>query len=447
MFWWAVKCMGDPFGRHSMSGGGGRGRSCYPFPMQTSDPPVQLSRRVRALKPSATLVVTARAAELRAAGRDIISFGLGEPDFDTPADIKEAAIDALRKGATHYMPVAGEAGARRAVAEKLRRENGIECTPEDVIITTGAKHAIYLALQCLLDPGQGQEVLLPTPAWVSFRPMIELAGGNVVELPSSLDNDFKITPLQLEQAINGRTAAIIINSPSNPCGTMYDPDELKALGEVLAGHEGVTLICDEIYEKLVFGGIRHFSPGSLPAIAGRVVTINGLGKAYAMTGWRIGYAAAPGDGRGGGSALIRAMIKLQGQTTTNVTSFCYAAVTQALTRGAASIERMRQAFADRAGVIFGLLGEMPGLRCARPTGAFYAFPDVSSTFGRRSPEGREIDSSIAFAEALLEEAGVAVVPGSEFGDCGEGHVRISFACSDEHIREGCRRIDAWLRRL
>jgi aspartate aminotransferase len=337
------------------------------------------------------------------------------------------------------MPVAGEATARRAVAEKLRRENGIDCTPEDVIITTGAKHAIYLALQCLLDPGQGQEVLLPAPAWVSYRPMIELAGGTAVELPSAIDNDFKITPLQLEQAVNERTAAIIINSPSNPCGTMYRPEELEALGEVLAAHEGVTILCDEIYEKLVFGGIRHFSLGSLKPLADRVVTINGLSKSYAMTGWRLGYAAAPG------SPLAKAMIKLQGQTTTNVTSFTYAAVTQALTKGAASIERMRQAFAGRARVIYDLLTAMPGVRCARPTGAFYAFPEVLAAFGRRSPGGRTIDSSISFAEALLEETGVAVVPGAEFGECGEGHVRLSFACSEDQIREGCRRMAAWLR--
>jgi aspartate aminotransferase len=226
---------------------------------------------------------------------------------------------------------------------------------------------------------------------------------------------------------------------------MYTPQEIRALAAVLARHEHVALISDEIYEKLVFGGIEHLSPGSLPEIADRVVTIGGLSKAYAMTGWRIGYAAAPGPA--GEGLIAKAMAKLQGQMTSNITSFCYPAIVQALRGGAEDVERMRQAFAERARVISMLMRAMPGVRCARPTGAFYVFPDVSAHFGKRTPRGTPINSSQSFAEALLEEAHVAVVPGADFGECASGHVRLSFASPVETLQEGCRRITAWLRTL
>ena len=412
--------------------------------MQTSSKtPLELSRRVSALKPSATLAVTARVRELRAEGVDVISFGAGEPDFDTPPNISQSAIDALKAGKTHYMPVAGDPAAREAIAHKLRCENDIKCTPRDIVISTGAKQSLYLALQCLLEPGRGQEVVLPTPAWVSYRPMIELAGARVVEVPGAIDNDFKITPAQLDDAITDHTAVLVVNSPSNPCGTMYEPQELSALGEVIAAHERVVVITDEIYEKLIYGGIAHFSLGSIESIADRVVTINGLSKAYAMTGWRIGYACAPGS-----DGLIAAAIaKLQGQVSSNITSFCYAAVVEALGNSAGEVERMRRVFAERAELIYQRLSAVPGVRCPRPAGAFYVFPDFSAHFGRRSAGGTLIDSSQRFAEVLLEEARVAVVPGAEFGACGEGRVRLSFACSQEQITEGCRRIDRFLRSL
>jgi aspartate aminotransferase len=414
--------------------------------MQTTNPPLRLSQRVRNLRPSATLAVTAMARRLRAEGRDVISFGVGEPDFETPDNIKQAAIDSLRAGTTHYMPVPGEPKARQTIAEKLQRTNGVACSPDDIVITVGAKHALYLALQCLLDPGDDHEVILPTPAWVSYRPMIELAGGAAVEVPGALENDYKITPDQLERAITPRTAALLINSPSNPCGTMYEPEELRALAGVLEPHGQITILTDEIYEKLVYGEAEHFSLGSIGAVADRVVTINGLSKAYAMTGWRIGYACAPGSDANGES-LAKAMAKLQGQMTSNITSFCYAAIVEALTNSESSVEQMRRTFAQRARLMYDRIRAVPGLRCPRPTGAFYVFPDISAYFGKRSPQGRTIDSSGAFAEALVEEANVAVVPGAAFGDAGEGHVRLSFACSPEQIEEGCRRLDEWLRTL
>ncbi|MCZ6612551.1 MAG: pyridoxal phosphate-dependent aminotransferase [Planctomycetota bacterium] len=411
--------------------------------MQTTNPPMQLSQRVRSLKPSATFAVNTRVRQLRAQGRDIIGFGAGEPDFETPPEIKQAAIDALLSGQTHYMPVAGEPTAREAIAEKLRVENGIACSADHVVITVGAKHAFYLAMQCLIDPGQGQQVILPTPAWVSYRPIIELAGGEVVEVPGPMETEFKITPDQLSRAITDRTAAVLINSPSNPCGTMYSPDELRALAEVLKRHDQITIITDEIYEKLIYGGIEHFSLGSIEAIADRVVTINGLSKAYAMTGWRIGYACAPGND----GVLANAMAKLQGQMTSNITSFCYAAVVESLRNGAAAVEQMRAVFSERAELIHELLGRWPQVKCPKPTGAFYVFPDISAHFGKRSAAGSVIDSSVAFAEALLEEANVAVVPGEDFGACARGHVRLSFAASPQQISEGCQRIDTWLRQL
>ncbi len=465
---------------------------------------VQLSDRALALRPSSTLAVTAMVNAMKARGIEktpnplnrawgpaVIGFGAGQPDFDTPPQIKQAAIRALEAGQTKYMPTPGTTEAREAIARKLREENAIECTAADIIITAGAKHAMYMTLQVLINPGD--EVILPTPAWVSYAPMIELAGGRVVELPGAIENDFKITPEQLADALAesaGRTAAIILNSASNPCGTMYSEAELRALAAVLEDHPRVQVIMDEIYEKIVFhsplhpgagegqgvkGNARsrtssespssnplpegegvHFSMGSLPTIADRVITINGLSKAFAMTGWRIGYLCAPGcDG-----AVAKAIAKLQDQMTSNITSFTYAAIVEALTNAevAQAVERMRQQFARRGGIMYDLVARMPGLRCPAPTGAFYLFPDVSAYLSpspsgrgargegaRTSPGGKTLTTAQSFAEALLEEARVAVVPGEDFGRCAQRHVRLSFACSDNEIKEGCRRMDEWLR--
>lgn len=401
---------------------------------------MQLSQRAIALKPSSTLAVTARVAALKARGVDVIGFGAGQPDFDTPEHIKQAAIDALHAGQTKYTPTPGPMEARAAISGKLTRENGIVCAAEHVVITAGAKHAMYLVLQTLVDAGR--EVILPTPAWVSYRPMIELAGGTTVEVAARIENDFKITPEQLEAAITPRTCAIILNSPSNPCGTMYSEADMRGLAAVLVEHPQVAVITDEIYEKVTFGGIAHFSLGSLPELAERVVTINGLSKAFAMTGWRLGYLCAPGSG--GNGAVAKAVIKLQDQMTSNITSFCYPAIVRALEHGGPDVERMRRVFAERAVLIDERMRAMPDMPCPRPTGAFYVFPDVSAHLGRTTPEGRRLDSAQTFAEALLEEARVAVVSGEDFGACARTHVRLSFACSNDQIEEGCRRLEAWL---
>ena len=413
--------------------------------------PFELSARARNLKGSATMAVSARIVQLRAAGKDIVSFGVGEPDFDTPKHIKQAAIDALLAGMTRYTAVAGEPAAREAVAAKLRNENNIHCKADDVVITVGAKHAIYMALQCLLNDGGNQEVILPTPAWVSYQPIIELAGGVARQVPGAMERGFKITAEQLEKVISKRTRAMIFNSPSNPCGTVYSFDEVRALADVLARHPQVVVISDEIYEKLVYHGTQCVSIGAMENIADRVVTVNGLSKAFAMTGWRVGYAAIR-DGAcktAGGDSIIKAMIRLQGQMTSNITSFIYPAIVTALTdaRSPAAIEEIRRKFERRGELIYSLVREMPGLPCPQPTGAFYIFPDVSAHFGKTSPGGVRIETSIAFATALLEEAGVAVVPGEEFGECAKKHVRLSYACSEQRISDGCERMRKWLNAL
>jgi aspartate aminotransferase len=420
---------------------------CYPFAMTATSTSIRLSRRVTSLESSSTLAVIARVRELKAEGKPVIGFGAGEPDFDTPLPIRQAAIDALLAGQTHYMPVPGDPAARQVIADKLQRENRINCSGDDIVITVGGKHAIYLALQALVD--EGDQVIVPTPAWVSYVPMVRLCGGEPVQVPGPVEDGFKITPQQLEAAITPRTRVMLLNSPSNPCGTMYRPEEIRALMEVLAAHDQIVLISDEVYEKLIYGGIGYLSPGSIEAIADRVVTVNGLSKAYAMTGWRIGYACAPAPAPapGKGGPVAKAIAKLQGQMTSHITSFTYAAIVDALTNRADDVEAMRLTFARRAELMYGLVSAMPGLVCPKPTGAFYVFPDVSDHFGKRTPGGRTIDSCVGFTAALLEEALVALVPGDGFGECGKAHVRLSFACSDEDIEEGCRRMHEWIEKL
>jgi len=407
---------------------------------------MRLSDRVRSLRESSTLAVSARAAAMKSRGEDVIGFGAGEPDFETPPAIRKAATTALEAGRTRYVSTAGDPVAREAVARKLREENGLGCTAADVVITVGAKHAVYLALQCLLDPGRGQEVLLPTPAWVSYRPLIELAGGTCIEVPGAMERGFRPTPAQFDAAITPRTCAIILNSPSNPCGVAWTPAEIEAVAAVLARHPNIVVLSDEIYEKLLYPeitpGLRHLSPGSLPALRARTITINGLSKAFAMTGWRIGYLAAPP-----GSGFAAEAAKLQGQMTNNITAFVYPSIVEALTNGAAAVESMRQAFARRAKLTAELLNGLPGVELVPPDAAFYAFPRIRGCIGRRSPGGRPVDCAASFAEALLEEAKVAVVPGEDFGAVGADHIRLSFACSEAEIERGCGRIAEFVRRL
>ena len=406
--------------------------------------PMFVSTRIASMAESATLAVGAKAAAARAKGHDVIAFAMGEPDFDTPANIKAAAIRALEAGMTKYAPTPGEKSAREAIARKLSDENGVATTFDQVTVTAGAKHAIYMALQGIVEPGRGDEVLLPTPAWVSYKPLIELAGAKCVEVAGSVANGFRVTPEDLSAAITPRTVGIVWNSPSNPCGTAYPADEIRALCAVLARHDSIAVISDEIYEKLIYpevsAGLSHFSPGSHPELAHRTITINGMSKSYAMTGWRIGYMAAP-------KAMAKELIKLQGQMTNSIPSFFYPAIVEALTNSAAGVEAMRAKFAARAALIKRELDSVPGFVTVAPNAAFYAFPDISAHFGKTSPAGTRIASAQAFADALLDEAHVAVVPGEDFGACARGHIRFSFACADENIVKGVARVREWVAKL
>ena len=406
--------------------------------MQTSTilPSMELSDRAKSIPPSITLAISAQVKELKAAGKQVIAFGAGEPDFDTPEKISQAAIDALLSGATHYMPSSGTPDAREAIANKLRTENNIDCTEKNISINSGAKMSINLALMSILDSGKSQEVVVPTPAWVSYKPMIELAGGTMIEVPTNVSTGFKCTPEEIEAAITPNTKAIMINTPSNPCGTMYTPDELRAIAKMMEGHPDVYILSDEIYDKLIYSDIAHFSLGSIPEIAHQVITINGLSKAYAMTGWRVGYACAPEN-------VAKAMNTLQSQINTSITSFCYATIPVALEMNE-EVEEMRKVFASRAALMYKLIQAWPNVECAQPTGAFYAFPKISYYFGKTSPAGTEITDAVNFTKALLDETSVAVVPGTDFGGCGPDHIRLSFACSEDQIKEGVTKIGDWL---
>lgn len=423
---------------------------------------LSVSHRVATLKPSVTVAFMNRAKAMQRAGKDVLSFAAGEPDFDTPQPIKDAAIKSLLAGQTKYMPTLGDPDTRAAVAKKLTEENNIpNCTADHIAIGAGGKHSLFVLCHVLLDDavtaGNGtaipnytqQEVVIPVPAWVSYAPIVELAGGKVVEVPTTVESGFKASAEQIRRAITPNTRLLILNSPSNPCGTMYTPDELKAIAKVVDEASktiapNITVLSDELYEKIIYGGIPHFSIGSVPEIAERTITLNGLSKAYGMTGWRIGYTGASGAF---GKRFTDAMATLQGQMSTNITSFTYPAIRAALTQCAGDVEKMRLAFASRAEVMNACLAKLPGIKNAKATGAFYAFPEVSSHFGKTSKGGRKISNALAFCEALLEENLVAFVPGDDFGGCGKNHVRISFACAEQQIKAGAERFGEFLNGL
>lgn len=415
---------------------------------------MKISQRVANLKPAATVAITNRAKDLVKQGVGLVSFTAGEPDFDTPERIKKAAIDGLNRNMTHYMPPLGDQDSRSAIADKVTRENNLQgVTWEHVAVSGGGKQALYVIFQCLFDtpaPGEAPlELVLPTPAWVSYASLAELAGAKVVEVPTTPEAEFKMTPAQLKAAITPRTRAVLLNSPSNPCSTMYSEGELRDLGAVIEEAArtiapDIVIVSDEMYEKIIFGGIPHFSIGSIPAIAERTITVNGLSKSYAMTGWRIGYTVCPGAE---GKKLISAMGVLQGQLITNITSFIYPSIRAALTLCADDVEHMRQSFAQRGELAYGLLRQIPGLLCPRPTGAFYLFPQVSAHYGKTTPGGRKITNSLDFAEGLLTEARVAVIPGCEFGTPGDNHIRLTFACAEDSIRKGIQRLGEFVASL
>ena len=395
---------------------------------------MKVSKRAQSVPPSATIAVTALAQQLKAQGKDVVGFGAGAPDFDTPDYIKAAAIEALQAGKTKYTPAAGIPELKKVIADKLKRENGLDYKPEQVIITIGGKHSIYGAMQAVLDPGD--EVLMPAPYWVSYPESIKLAEGVMKVLPGNKESGYKITPEQLKNAITDKTAMLVLNSPNNPGGFTYTPDELAALAKVLEGTK-VIVLSDEIYERLIYGDTKFVSFASLSEDAySRTLTLNGLSKVFSMTGWRLGYTAGPVE-------VIKAMGRLQSHMTSNAVTFCqYAAIAAFEGPADEAIEKMRVEFERRGKYMYDRLNSIEGITCAEPTGAFYCFPDVSAHYGRNIGSV-EIKGSMDFAKALLEQANVALVPGDPFG-C-DNNVRLSFACATEQIEKGLDRLEKWLK--
>ncbi len=389
------------------------------------------------MKPSSTLAVTARFKAMLAEGIDVVGFGAGEPDFDTPAHIKTAAVKALEAGKTKYEPAPGTPQARQAVATYLGQKMERDLKADNVMISCGGKHSLFLAFQAVMEPGD--ELLLPAPFWVSYPEQAKLAGATVTTIPGSVANDFKITPTQLREAICPKSKVLLLNSPCNPTGTMYSPDELRALCEIAVEHN-LIIFSDEIYDLLVYGSDPFVSvPSLLPELFERTVVFNGLSKGFAMTGWRVGFTAGP-------ASVIKAMASLQGQMTSNIPAFILAAIPAALEGPQEAVAEMRQAFAKRGQHIHQRLTALTGVRCPQPTGAFYVFPDISeAVFGKVDPGGKTLRSAADFAASLLEHAKVAVVPGEDFE--GPNHVRLSFATSLELIDKGLDRMESYLKQL
>lgn len=393
-----------------------------------------LSQRVNSLAVSQTLAMSQKSTELRAQGVDVINLSVGEPDFHTPKHIKDAAARAIDENFTFYSPVPGYLSLRKAICEKLRKENGLTFAPEQIVVSTGAKQALCNVILSTINPGD--EVIIPTPAWVSYVEMVKLAEGITVEVPAGIDNNFKITPAQLEAAITERTRMILLCSPSNPTGSVYTKDELQALVNVLARHPQIIVLSDEIYEHINYTG-SFTSLGSFPEIADRTVIINGVSKAYAMTGWRIGYCAAP-------LAIAKACSKLQGQYTSGTCSIAQKAAEEAYTGPQDCIAEMREAFRRRRDLVVELASKIPGFKVNEPQGAFYLFPEVSALMGKRCGD-RVINTSADLAMYLLEEGHVATVDGGAF--CAPGYIRFSYATSDDNLREAMRRIAEAVARL
>jgi aspartate aminotransferase len=390
---------------------------------------MNLASRVSVLSESATLAVSSKAAKMIASGIDVVTFGAGEPECDTPGHIKQAAIDALLAGHTAYSkPASGIASAREAVCEKLRRVNGLSYSPDQVIITPGGKMGVHLAVQAVVEPGA--EVVVPVPYWVSYPEIVTLAGGVSVFVTGREAGDYKLTPSVLESVLSPRTRLVILNSPCNPSGVTYDPEEIRALAAVLSRYD-TWVLSDEIYDQFVFGGQRTLSYAAVgPETYARAITLNAPSKTYAMTGWRLGYVAGPVE-------VIRAMGRLQSQMTSGACTFNQYALAEALTADQDEVEQMRSEYERRGAYMYERLTALEDVRCPRPTGAFYCFPNVGRTFARVGVSG-----SAEFAERLLAEARVAVVPGAAFGL--DGHVRLSFGGAMDKIRDGMDRIERFL---
>lgn len=376
---------------------------------------------------SATLHMSQLARDLTAQGKDIISLSIGEPDFETPDFIKKAAYQAMEDGYTHYSPVPGEMELRKAISAKFKKENNLDYAPDQIMVSNGAKQSIYNI--CMSTLNKGDEVVVFTPYWVSYHDIVDLIGGKVVEVIAEIENDFKVLPEQVERAITEKTKLIIFSSPCNPTGSVYTSDELKAIAAVLKDKD-LLIVSDEIYEHINFIG-GHVSIGSFDAVKEKTVTVNGFSKGYAMTGWRLGYFGGPVE-------LVTSSCKIQGQVTSGAASFSQIAGAKALVADLPEIDLMRDAFRKRRDLVVELLSDIPGIKCNKPEGAFYVFPDISAFIGKKSPEGRTISNSKDFCEYILYTGNVALVQGSAFGL--ENHFRLSYATSQEQLKEAIRRI-------
>ena len=395
----------------------------------------KLSSRLNRLAPSATLAMSQKSAEMKAQGIDVINMSVGEPDFNTPDHIKAAAKKAVDDNWSRYSPVPGYADLREAIVAKLKNENNLDYTTDEIIVSNGAKQSVCNAVMALVD--DGEEVIIPTPYWVSYPQMVLLAGGEPVFVNAGFEQNFKITPEQLEKAITPKTRMLILCSPSNPTGSVYSKEELKSLAEIILKHENLYVLADEIYEHINYIG-HHASIAQFPGMKERTIIINGVSKAYAMTGWRIGYMAAP-------QWIVKGCNKLQGQYTSGPCSVSQKAAVAAYVESQQCVEEMRVAFERRRDLIVELARQIPGLEVNKPEGAFYLFPKCSSFFGKKTAEGREIATSSDLAMYLLEEAHVATVGGDAFGDA--ECFRMSYATSDDNIREAMKRIAAALAKL
>lgn len=382
------------------------------------------------IKPSATIAVTQMARELKAQGKDVISLSVGEPDFDTPQNIKDAAVAAIARGETKYTPVAGIPELRKAIADKFKRENGLDYKPEQVIVGTGGKQILFNAFMATINPGD--EVVIPAPFWVSYPEMIALCGGTPVFVEATIENNFKLTAEQLDKAITPKTKWFMFNSPSNPSGAAYSKEELKALTDVLLKHPHVWVLTDDMYEHLVFGDFVYYTPAQVePKLYERTLTMNGVSKAYAMTGWRIGYAAGP-------LPLIKAMDMIQGQQTSGACSVAQWAAVEALNGPQDFITESKKAFEERRDLVVSMLNQASGIVCPKPEGAFYVYPSCAALIGKTAPSGKVIETDEDFVMELLATEGVATVHGSSFG-LGP-NFRVSYATSNAKLEEACSRI-------
>ncbi len=398
---------------------------------------MKLADRVNKIQPSPTLSIDAKAKALKAQGIDIVGFGAGEPDFDTPENIKAAGKKAIDGGFTKYMPVGGADDLKDAIIAKMKRDNDLDYSRDEISVACGAKHTLYNISQTLIQ--EGDEVIIPGPYWVSYPDQIVLAGGTPVFIMTDEVTGFKVTPEQLEQAITPRTRYLILNSPCNPTGSTYLKEELIALGQVLLKHPHVMVVADDIYEKLIYDGITFYNIAQVvPELKPRTIVVNGVSKAYAMTGWRIGWACGPKE-------IMGAMTKMQSQSTSNATSIAQKASVEALNGSQEALPPMVAEFEKRRTYIVDRLNAIPGVTCFRSNGAFYAFPNFSGIYGKSTPKGKKIENSSDLAAYLLEDANVALVPGIAFGD--DRYARLSYAISLETIKKGVDRIEEAIKNL